>query len=370
MNNFIKQLEIKNFKSIKHLPKTECKRVNVFIGKPNVGKSNILEAIGILGAQYSRNTKKFLSEFIRYEEISNLFYDEDLLNKIEVNSNLANAIIRFHTNNINKAELLISNSMVADYILPSSASSLQNGYSMFKEIVEQKEQYFKNDKMYPFYVIINPDGSQNIAPYTIEDNSFSPIKKYNFKDSNLGSNKFPDYLLPPHGDNLFTIIDQNKELRKEIADIFSEYGLNFVGYKKENKFEIEKSIDGYVTKYHYSSIADTFQRLIFYFAALDSNKNSVLILEEPEVHSFPPYTQELSERIIAAKDNQFFITTHSPYLLQNLISNLDSSELNIFVTYFENYETKIKMLSDNELRMASEFSVDLFYRLDDFVSHE
>ncbi|RLF84116.1 hypothetical protein DRN48_06315, partial [Thermococci archaeon] len=43
----IKTLTIKNFKSIKSL-KLDCKRVNVFIGKPNVGKSNILEAIGIL----------------------------------------------------------------------------------------------------------------------------------------------------------------------------------------------------------------------------------------------------------------------------------------------------------------------------------
>ncbi len=42
----INKLEIKNFKSIKHL-ELDCKRVNIFIGKPNVGKSNILEALGI-----------------------------------------------------------------------------------------------------------------------------------------------------------------------------------------------------------------------------------------------------------------------------------------------------------------------------------
>ena len=41
----IKKLEIENFKSIKHLS-LDCKRVNVFIGEPNAGKSNILEALG------------------------------------------------------------------------------------------------------------------------------------------------------------------------------------------------------------------------------------------------------------------------------------------------------------------------------------
>ena len=47
MRHFIKTLDIKNFKSIKHL-QLDCKRVNVLIGKPNVGKSNFLEALGVM----------------------------------------------------------------------------------------------------------------------------------------------------------------------------------------------------------------------------------------------------------------------------------------------------------------------------------
>ncbi len=43
----IETLEISNFKSVKHL-KLPCKRFNVFIGEPNTGKSNILEALGLL----------------------------------------------------------------------------------------------------------------------------------------------------------------------------------------------------------------------------------------------------------------------------------------------------------------------------------
>ena len=47
-NNFLNWVDIKNFKSIKDLH-LDCKRVNVFIGKPNVGKSNILEGWGYWG---------------------------------------------------------------------------------------------------------------------------------------------------------------------------------------------------------------------------------------------------------------------------------------------------------------------------------
>ena len=51
MSNSINTLEIKNFKSIKDL-KLDCKQVNLFIGEPNVGKSNILEALALLGGGY------------------------------------------------------------------------------------------------------------------------------------------------------------------------------------------------------------------------------------------------------------------------------------------------------------------------------
>ena len=43
----IETLEITNFKSVKRLT-LPCKRFNIFIGEPNTGKSNILEALGLL----------------------------------------------------------------------------------------------------------------------------------------------------------------------------------------------------------------------------------------------------------------------------------------------------------------------------------
>ena len=43
----ITTLNIERFKSIRTL-ELSCRRVNVFIGEPNTGKSNILEALGLL----------------------------------------------------------------------------------------------------------------------------------------------------------------------------------------------------------------------------------------------------------------------------------------------------------------------------------
>jgi AAA15 family ATPase/GTPase len=45
------KVSIKNFKSIKHL-EFNSRKFNIFIGEPNTGKSNILEAIGLFSIKH------------------------------------------------------------------------------------------------------------------------------------------------------------------------------------------------------------------------------------------------------------------------------------------------------------------------------
>lgn len=62
----LSELSIQNYKSIKKLD-LDCKRINLFIGRPNVGKSNILEAISLLSGG--------VGEHIRKEDFRNMFFD-------------------------------------------------------------------------------------------------------------------------------------------------------------------------------------------------------------------------------------------------------------------------------------------------------
>jgi AAA15 family ATPase/GTPase len=188
-----------------------------------------------------------------------------------------------------------------------------------------------------------------------------------YKDGHFYGGKSADFLLPPFGDNLFGVIDRSRELRMEVAELFKELGLDFVLSRKDGKFELQKNVDGIVYKYPYTGIADTFKRFIFYLAAIDSNKDSVLILEEPEVHAFPPYTKQLADRIALREENQFFLSTHSPYLLNTLIEVLGDEALAVTLVYFENYETKIHTLTPSELREVQDFSIDIFFNLDKFI---
>lgn len=65
-------LTISNFKSIKHLEINDFNRFNLFIGYPNAGKSNILEAISLL--DLPKNAFN-LHDYVRFKDFSDLFYE-------------------------------------------------------------------------------------------------------------------------------------------------------------------------------------------------------------------------------------------------------------------------------------------------------
>ena len=78
----VRRLEIRHFKSIRELT-LDCRRINLFIGEPNTGKSNILESLGLLSFGGYGKLENF-KEFVRHEEIPDLFYDEDIHTDITI----------------------------------------------------------------------------------------------------------------------------------------------------------------------------------------------------------------------------------------------------------------------------------------------
>jgi hypothetical protein len=92
-------------------------------------------------------------------------------------------------------------------------------------------------------------------------------------------------------------------------------------------------------------------------------------LEEPEVHSFPPFISAIADEIIKTKDRQFFIATHSPYLLNNLIENTPAGDLAVFVCSYnkEKVETTAKKLSQENLSELLNFGVDIFFNINRYV---
>jgi AAA15 family ATPase/GTPase len=359
-------LEIENFKSIRHI-KLDLKRINIFIGKPNVGKSNILEAASLLGAGYEKNYEKFLSSFIRYENFSNLYYDNDWTNNILIKSNLSACLVRSFFGDGSYSEMVLSEDL-------GLIEEIQTIVDMkrFKEIVYNANMRIPGIKE-PLAIhktnTFSISKSGNTGVQELLNDYESLFKKYTFQSLNTYNNQYVYHLLPPYGDNLFSVLNKNKNLLNEIAGFFEEYKLDFIIRTENNKVEIQKKIERFTYNFPYNSTADTLRRIIFYFAAIETNSNSVLILEEPEAHAYPPYTRMLGDRIAGDEENQYLITTHSPYLLQAIIENADYEDINIFITHYENYETKVELLSMDAMRDILSSGFDIFFSLQDWTYH-
>ena len=95
----IKNLHISRFKSIQELD-LDCRRINLFIGEPNTGKSNILETLGMLSfLRYGEAGKSGNArQFFRFERLGNLFYDEVLDEPVEIQCDDTSANVLQHRN--------------------------------------------------------------------------------------------------------------------------------------------------------------------------------------------------------------------------------------------------------------------------------
>lgn len=275
MSNHISFLELENFKSIKKLS-FETKRINIFIGKPNVGKSNILKAMSLLGASYffngTRFNKEIFRKFIRFEKIRNLFYDQNKTNTISIKTDEVDAKLSYSEED-NYYSVYLSNTVLQ---IDEEAFAI-NPTLYLKQLKDYRE---KNLKDYSLYVTVDDIGEKFSQLFISANNN--PFKKYDFSPSCDFEGFFSNYLLPTDGNNLITIFENFPSIIKEVAPFFKEYALDLLIDKEDNVLEIQKKVDGLSYKIPYSLTADTLRRIIFYLAAILSNKDSVIMLEEAE----------------------------------------------------------------------------------------
>jgi hypothetical protein len=119
--------------------------------------------------------------------------------------------------------------------------------------------------------------------------------------------------------------------------------------------------------FSYHLLSDTLQRIIFYFVAIQTNKKSTLVFEEPEVHSFPPYIKFLAEKIALDNNNQYFVSTHNIDFLLSLLSKTPKQDIAIFLTYMKNYQTGVKLLNDENIKNILDLKIDLFFNINKFL---
>lgn len=387
MDTPIKLLRIQNFKSIKDVT-IHPRRVNLLIGEPNVGKSNLLEAMSLLGAVAYEQEEKFLSSFMRYEEPRQLFYDNLVRNAIKVETDEIVSTLSFDKS-INRFQYTLGGvrfyyELLENYVTKSVTRSVDREIQIVvgalaeardstdESLKRIESRFIQASFGIEAKVKVNTTLFNRFTRHRVPNKLF--CKPYSFKkNTSLDQDSDRKFLTPPNGDNLIEVIQSHAQLRKEIGKMFERYGQKLQLRIDERRLEVIKDQDGITYSYPYSSVADTLQRIIFYLAAIESNDNSVLLFEEPEAHSFPVYVSKLGRRIVESRNNQFFIDTHSPYLITEILEKMltdetQASELAIFAAYYEDYQTKIHQLSDEEIRNIRNDGIDVFYNIKRFTT--
>ena len=173
---------------------------------------------------------------------------------------------------------------------------------------------------------------------------------------------------PPFGVNLTSILSTNKRLRNLVRDLFRSRNFRLEIKSVENELVITKEIDDVLFSFPYESISETWRRIVFYMAVFETNKNSTILLDEPEANTFPFYTAYLAERIALDETNQFFLTTHNPYVLSSIVGKTPVKDLAVFVTNMENFCTELKPASVEGLSKILDYGPDAFLNLDKIVA--
>ncbi len=164
---------------------------------------------------------------------------------------------------------------------------------------------------------IDAAGKGELKPF-IESNQ-TGVSFYKFNPATTFKNPKPGRLLPPFGDNLFSIIATNENFRTQIREMFRPLGLKL--NIRQDDLDILLSKDKGEGIYSYSShnISETLRRIVFFRAALETNQNAVILFDEPEANTFPFYPKYLAGQIALDETNQYFLTTHNPYLLRSIV---------------------------------------------------
>lgn len=325
----IQNLTIKNFKSIKDL-NIPCKKLNVFIGEPNSGKSNLIEAFTLQSKVLS--TLGINHQIFRYKTISDLFYDFDTSKSIEVNTDQKQLILKYSE----RADGRIDDQFHLTIIGGGKQSSfgINHAGGMSHQIV----------------------------------NRDSNVLFYEFKRLEQYPKIFHPNLSPPYGENLPSYLLSNSELKKWVSEFLKSKSFKLTFKPNENEILFSKLIDDEIYSFQYLTLSETLQRIIFYTIAVKSNKDSIILIDEPETNTFPLYTKELAERIAADETNQFFLTTHNPYLLLSLIEKSKKDNINVFITQMKDFKTVVHELTEKQITEVLDLNSDVFFNFDKILA--
>ncbi len=335
-------LEIRNFKSVEHL-ELSCRRINVLIGKPNSGKSNILESLGLISYVGHSSRGSNLDSFVRCDDVTNLFYGGLLGRPIEITLNRSRSL---------DGELRIQERV--GLVLGYDKGRFRGGVGEEGLIRERGAAPINTPIVPRAYAMVGSGQSLSVSQGTGALGIVPTCKFYRFEPLSSFPVKAGGYLLPPSGENLLSLLLRETDLANEVKALFSENGLQLGLRSEENRIDVLTEYGSSSFSHPYYLTSSHLQRLVFHIAALRTNSESLVVLEDPENHPYSSHEEGLAESI--ARDgfgNQYFIATNSPHFLKSLLEKTPQEDMAVFVTSAYDYRTRVRQVPQHDLAVLS-----------------
>lgn len=349
MDKLIKEtLEINNFFSINHL-KWEIKRFNIITGDMGVGKSLCIKLLkffediipNLLILPYENfvnlNTKNYASFIIK--DFKELFDVQSLMLK---NQLLFRADYEFSYNeNLFKMSLLCNGNDI-NFESPSLDNLLENWYKHLQKKENETPDGLKETKKSLYSALLQKfDNYFPIATTFIPASRASLANSSNYIDPYLKEFKSLVDVLPRFESRKLEII--NTILK---AEINIEEGSLFLKSEDGRKEPLAKASSGQQEIVYLLMLLDKLGNFYYTYGSYHS-----IFIEEPEAQIFPLNQKQIIELIVSRfnelKENgnsiRFFITTHSPYILNALNNILEKGAL---LKKYENFSEKINSKID------------------------
>jgi len=336
----ITNLSVERFKSIRSLS-IPCRKVNVFIGAPDTGKTNLLEALYLLsrlGWNWPLDTSLRIRQEMGFDALFHRqFFDKPLVVRM--------ALSPPYPPGYQNSEMVFS------------ASIAGGGHQLSVNLVPTNPGAF----------VMNY-GQQYHLAYLDWIRFYSYTQSENWQYS-PGMHQGASLINAPHGYNLLYIARHDSRVYEFLKEVVA--GLNWrVKFDQgQRTFRLSEVRADEIVDYNLDLLSDSLKRLFFYGSILKTSENAVLVLDEPDVFAFPPYPKSLGEMIGADQSNQFFLTTHNPYFLAGLMAKTRVEDLAVFVCYRDaEGATATKLLAPEALARTIELGASVFFNLDDFIS--